>query len=82
MNLKERRRLRGKVICRVPSKKIIGTDKGKIIMKSIRENVLRDIQKLLDAGKTASDIHEALWEKYHFSKNNNFETRYIEYLRK
>ena len=82
MNKRKLRKLRGELICRIPGKKIIEPDKGKIIDKSIRKNVLDDVKKLLNEEKYSKEIHDELREKYHFKDYNDFEKRYIEYLRK
>jgi cytochrome c-type biogenesis protein CcmH/NrfF len=80
MDNKKRRKLRGKLICRVQCEKVIGKDKGKKISHSIRKNVLEDVRKLKDEGDSPKVIHEKLYEKYHFMDINPFEERYLKYL--
>ena len=82
MDKRKLRKLRGELICRVPGEKTIEPDKGKTISKSIRKNVLEDVRTLLNKRKSAKEIHDELLEKYHFKDYNDFEKRYIKYLRK
>lgn len=81
MDKKKLRKLRGELICRVSWEKIIEPDKGKIIEKSIRKNVLNDVKDLLNKSFSDKEIHDNLFEKYHFKDYNDFEKRYIDYIK-
>ena len=77
------RKLRGvPLICRRPGPKIVGEDKGKEIKKSVRPNVLKDVQKIWDETirKIKREIRGELGEKYHYMEDNPFEDWYVDYL--
>ena len=82
MKKRELRKLRGELICHRPGKKIIGEDKGKKIMKSIRKKVLNDVQKIWnqEIAVMKKRIDEELGDKYHYDKKNPFWDWYLKYI--
>jgi hypothetical protein len=77
------RKLRGiPLICRRLGPKIVGENKGKKIKKSVRPNVLKDVQKIWDETirKIKREVREELGEKYHYRRDNPFEDWYVDYL--
>jgi len=57
-----------------------GKNKGRLIRKPVRPNVLLEVIKLRNQGRTKSEIHYIGCREYHFRDNNPWENRYFKYI--
>jgi len=74
------REKKGKIVDTGESEIIQGDNIGYFREKPIRENVLNDVIKLKNKGKTKEEIHEFGCGKYSFRDDNPWEERYLEYI--
>jgi len=74
------RKKKGEVIVKKETEIIQGDHTGEFRDKPVRENVLNDVLKLKNQGKTKDEIHAFGCGKYSFRDDNPWEDRYFEYI--